>query len=212
MQFLMTRPKNADLNLQLKEKHGLTDVQMQALFLILWSVAYKDIAPAEVLNRVQTDARLDPAKAKSVTANFLSWRVLPFEWHVGPVQPAITAAGGNAVSALAEARKNYPEAYDPNFTLDQPRFDFPDLPEKFDEWMKDEPGRNEILLRLTNLAAQLSKAISFEEISEADGQAMIKTLDDISAAINTKELNALEIAAYKRKLSSLIDEILERDL
>lgn len=68
-------------------------------------------------------------------------------------------------------------------------------------------GRAEVLLRLTALSQQIETQGKSGALPEAKTTELLHGLDALSYAVNTQDLNPLEIAAVQRRLKAILDQV-----
>lgn len=77
----------------------------------------------------------------------------------------------------------------------------------FDQRLESFAGRAEILLRLTGLGTDIEDGVKAGKIQAEAGEQQIATLDSISSAINSRDLNPFEVNALHRRLTRLVDDL-----
>lgn len=83
----------------------------------------------------------------------------------------------------------------------------PTILHHIDERLTSTKGRAEILLRMTALSQQVEQAAKTGALNDKESQDLLHTLDSLSYAVNTQDLNPLEINAIKRRLKSVVSKI-----
>lgn len=218
MKSILTHDVNTDINIEIKNAAGLTNDQRDVMMGIIRKIILKTINPSQLLAAIQNDIKLAPPKAKKLALDLLGRRFLPMQFYVGNVEGLIKELGGDLEKYQAEARKNYPEVYDPNFgktTAEEPASEDlesgikiePSILHSIDERLQTNGGRAEVLLRLTGVSEEIEGAMKSGKITQDEGQKILHSLDALSYAVNTQDLNPLEVAAIKRKLKSVLAKL-----
>lgn len=202
---------NTSLNIAIEKKNGLTDSQGDAMMAIIRKVIRQTIKPDEVLQVIENEIHLPEPQAKKLALDLLGERFLPMEFYLGPVRPLIEQLGGNVNEYLVQARQRYPEVYAPKSEVPKPieveSGSEPQVLQNFNEKVETPRGRADILLRLTGLAGQVDELMKAEKLPQADGEALLRDLDTLSYAVNTKDLNPLEVQSLKRRLRKVLGRI-----
>ncbi len=208
-------------DIEIEEQNGLTIEQGDKMMDVIRMVIFKTITPVEVVATIQRVIGLDEVRAKKLALDLLGKQFLPMQWYIGNVEGLITELGGDVAKYQAEAQKNYPEVYAPQPTpeteeptekiispfKDEAAKDEPTILRNIDERLTTNKGRAEVLLRLTALSQQIDEAMKSGKFGETQGQEMLHSLDALSYAINTQDLNPLEIAAIKRRLKNVLSKL-----
>jgi hypothetical protein len=155
---------------------------------------------------------MEPATAKKFTIDFLGKICLPMQWYIGNVEGLIKELGGNVANYIDEAQRIFPEVYEIKTAPPQPTIasvqpilaNEPPILHNLEEKLTTNKGRAGILLHLTNLSLQIEQRVAAKNLTVEAGQELIHGLDSLSYAVNTKDLNPLEIAAIKRKILSVL--------
>jgi hypothetical protein len=83
----------------------------------------------------------------------------------------------------------------------------PSMLHNIDDRLTSTKGRAEILLRMSALSQQIEQAGQQQRLSEKETEELLHNLDALSYAVNTKDLNPLEIAAIKRRMKSIVSKL-----
>lgn len=213
MKRVMDHDENIDTNIAIEKKNALSKQQGNAMMQVIRSVILQTIRPDELVSVIQRDIHLDEPQAKKLALDLLGERFLPMEFYLGPVRPLIEQLGGNVNEYLVQARQRYPEVYAPKSETPKPSEGEtgaePQLLQNFNEKVETPRGRADILLRLTGLAGQVDELMKAEKLPQADGEALLRDLDTLSYAVNTKDLNPLEVQSLKRRLRKVLGRISE---
>lgn len=215
MKSVIDREESVTINIDIEKKNNLTHDQGDKMMSVIRKVILQTIRPNELVATIQKEIGLDEARAKKLALDLLGRRFLPMEFYLGSIRPLIQQLGGNVEQYLAEAKKLYPEVYAAPVlapTAPEPAAAPSTQPEttshpilsNFDQRLTSFQGRAEILLRLTGLSAQVEDAIKAKKLSIPDGQQFMQQLDAVSYAINTQDLNPLEVQSIKRRLTKLL--------
>ncbi len=200
--------------------NDLTEDQRRQTVLLTGDASVGGFPVAQLPAKLLSEAKLDEQKGKKVAVELLGRFFLPLQWHLGNVEGLIKKLGGDVAKYEAEARKNYPEVYAPHVeTEQQPTAPVtevaatavakpePEILHFLNDRLATQRGRAEVLLRLTNLSGQVEDAIKAKKMPEDEGQALYKRLDALSFAINTQDLNPLEVAAITRQLKTVLAKL-----
>lgn len=222
MKQILLHEENTEINQEIMDQNGLSIKQNTLMMALIRKVILQEVPPQKVLDVVKKDLGLDDSGAKKLTLDLLGRRFLPMQWYIGNVETEITKLGGDVAKYEAEARKNYPEVYAPK-VVEQPEedvqptvkestsikdeLDQPAILHNLEEKLNSNKGRAGVLLHLTNLSIQIEERVAKKTITPEAGQEMIHSLDSLSYAVNTKDLNPLEIAAIKRKIHSVLKKL-----
>ena len=212
LKSVLSHEENTDINLEIQSAHKLTPAQRQGMMKIIQGVILKNIVPANLVKSIQTELQLDVDQATSLARDLLSRRFLAMEWYIGPVQPLIEQLGGDVQTALRDIQRRYPELFpETSGVLDENVFtDSYHLLANFNEWIGTTEGKEEILLRLTNVSMQMEEAIKDGRIPEAEGQKLMADLDAVSYAVNTQDLNHFETHSMRRQIEKFLEAIENR--
>lgn len=212
MKQVINNPALIDNSIAIGQKYNLTPRQEDMIMSIERQVIVQQL-PVAAIPAEFKKLRLPPEQEKNLTQDFLGRIILPMEWHVGSVQPLIQSLGGRAEEYLAEARQQFPEVYTPELahvrTGDQTGATEHPLLKNFDDRMATPRGRAGLLLRLSGLAGQVDELMKTETISQSDGEDILRNLDTLSYAVNTQDLNPLEIQSLKRRLRKVVARLVE---
>ncbi len=213
MKTVLNNPAMVENSIKLEEKYYLSPSRHKAMIFLEGDVAVKNVIPNGVLHIVQKDIVANDQQAKQFTVDFLGLICLPMQWYIGNVEGLIKELGGNLEPYLAEAKKNYPEVYTPVSAQPAPAKEpaaakdtgeEPSILRQIEERLTSAKGRAEVLLRLTALSQQIEEAVKTQRLDAAAGQELLHSLDALSYAVNTKDLNPLEVAAIKRRLKNVV--------
>lgn len=204
-----------DTNFAISQENKLSREQGDAMMRVIRKIILKVITPRELLETIRRDIPgLDNQQVRQLALDLLGRRFLPMEWYIGNVENLIRELGGDPATYLVEAKKNYPEVYAQTIssTTPPPANPAPVTPvsaehavlRNFDERVSSFQGRAEILLRLTGLSAEVETAMKSNSLTQAAGERLLQQLDGLSYAVNTKDLNALEIQALKRGIRKVL--------
>lgn len=225
---VLEHEENIDINIDICRSMQLNDDQSTALMGVIRKVIFKTIRPEEVVAALKKDLELGEQQAKKLALDLLGRRFLVMQWYIGNVEAEIAKLGGDVVKYDAEARKLYPEVYEPH-AQDQehvqeveqheetPAIETPSTSETgeqeptilraIDDRLTTNKGRAEILLRMTALSQQIETAGKSGALNETQTGELLHGLDALSYAVNTQDLNPLEIAAIKRRLKSILSKV-----
>lgn len=222
MKVVLCKEVMIDAVTQIEQQFKFNNEQLAAFMRVCQSVIAKITPPGGVVAELQTELGRSAEESRLIAREYLGRIALPLEWYIGPVQTLIQELGGDLNVYLAEAKKNFPEVYDPNFNVDQENKRSAAMAaeaqsddesnmifHEFEVRLSSFPGRAEILLRLTGLATRIEQAMQAGTITTENGQELIRQLDAVSAFINTQELNPFEIQAVKRKIKRVLDRLRE---
>ncbi len=255
MKQILLHDENAEINGEIREHFQLSQEQGISMMGIIRNVILQHIQPSGLVQAFQTDMKLDEEVAKKMALELLGRRFLVMEWYLGGVTSEIQKLGGDVAVYEAEARKNYPEVYQPK--LVEPAVRIPELlamldhiPSPYDDEGNPKPdqledeavavgqterpsasmeGQNEkplpvilqdieeklatpkgragVLLHLVSLSQQIEDAEKDGTITAEQSSQLLHGLDALSYAVNTQDLNPLEIAAIKRRLKNIMAQI-----
>lgn len=222
MKVVLSKEALIDGITTIEQKFHLNGEQLAKLMAIERSVIAKVTAPAAVVGEIESALAKPTSEAKEIARDWLGLIALPMEWYIGAVQPLVQELGGDVAAYLSEAKKNFPEVYDPNFQVDQTKQAETELKasteadndanpifHEFEVRLSSFRGRAEILLRLTGLGTRIEQGVQAGAITQADGEELIRQLDAVSSFINTQELNPFEIQAVKRKIKRVLERLQE---
>lgn len=228
MQSVLSHEENGELTLQIAQDHELSLTQRKALVKIVQFVILQQLRPQDVPERVEKDLALGRETAKKVACDLLGWRFLPMEWYIGPVQPVIQNLGGNPETYLSELRSIYPEVFQGAPLFPEPKPDPEDpltaweasldttkatqttespLLEDFLERLGSESGRAEILLRLTGASSGIESKMETGAMSREVGEGLLERLETIATAIETRDMNPLEMQSLRRRAQRLVEQL-----
>ena len=210
-------------NIALGKKYHLRPEQQKQLVLNESAMIVQDYPPRQFIDHLKTDLHVDDVTARSLAADVLGYIFLPLEWFYGKLEPLIKDLGGDFDHYLTEAKKTFPEVYSPeSVSATTTKEDLLPTPlrkmeadtaiqgeqhpvlHNFDERVGSFKGRAEVLLRLTGLSSEVEDAVKEKKMTEAQGEQLLKTLDGLSYAVNTKDLNALEIESLRRGIKKVL--------
>jgi len=207
MKTIIDKEISAEINLAIERKHHLNPKQGNQMMEDIRKILFRTITPSELLTAVQRDLKLDTKPATDLTIDLLGRRFLPMEWYIGDVQTILRRLGGPVEEYLSEAKKNYPEVYarpEPGVAAGDEEHP---LMELFDQRIVTLAGKAEILLRLTGLSSVVEERMNQDKLPRKDGEEIMRQLESVSYAINTRDLNPFEVQAIKRNLKRTIDQI-----
>ncbi len=223
MQRLLDHEENTQINMAIETKNGLSKEQGDRMMSVIRKIILKTIAPAGLVATIKKDISLGEDQAKKLGLDLLGRRFLPMQWYIGNVEGLIRGLGGHVEEYLAEAKKLYPEVYQASSvatvtpTVAVPAAVTPAQPavqpsasssllDNLEERLTTFKGRAEVLLRMTALSQRIETAVNAKAIDEQRGQALLQALDALSYAVNTQDLNPLEVQAIKRRLAKVVAE------
>lgn len=216
---IVSKEISTDININIAQQFNIPDTNSRVYIDIIRKVVLKTITPDKLVATIEQDIGFDDVSAKKLALELLGRRFLPMQWYIGNVENLITSLGGDLNKYQAEARKNYPEVYAPETAKPEPtvteKITAPSaapgedlgILHDIEQRLTTFRGRAEVLLRLTALSRDIDQAIKDKRLSEAHGEELIHSLDALSYAVNTKDLNPLEVAAIKRRLSRIVSEL-----
>lgn len=192
----------------LKGRQGKMMMELEA------SIIAQEFPPSALLTHVKEDMGMDEATARRFTAAFLGRLCLPMQWYIGSVEALIKEYGGNVEQYVTEAKRIFPEMFGlaptsvpaPTSIAQPIGVDVDGHPvlHNFDERVGSLKGRAEVLLRLTGLSSEVEGAMQEKKVTEVEGEQLLKQLDGLSYAVNTKDLNALEVEALRRGIKKVL--------
>lgn len=206
-------------NIELGAKYKLTPAQQRLLVLNESAMIIQDYPPRQLTDHLRIELKLDDAKARALAADVLGYIFLPMEWFLGKIQPLIKDLGGDVDHYLAAAKKTWPEVYagpgappvppaKPTLTISPEEMEAimakHPIMEDFDSRVGSFKGRAEVLLRLTGLSVEVEEAVKSNKITQEQGEQLLRQLDALSYAVNTKDLNALEVEALRRGIKKVL--------
>lgn len=206
MQAVINNPALIDNMIAIDEQYKLSPKQSDALMGIERRVIIQQLPVANVPAEIQ-QLGLGKEITKKLALDFLGRILLPMEWYVGGVQTTITELNGRTEEYLYHARRQFPEVYAPQVaavTTESLADGEHPLLRNFEQKVESTRGRADILLRLTGLSVQVDEAMGSGKISQADGEEVLRNLDTLSYAVNTKDLNPLEVQSLKRRLRKVL--------
>lgn len=217
MKTFVDKDLTTDLAISLVDTHHLSGVQNKAMIYLEGEIIVKNIQPSKIVSYIRQHIISDDALAKKLALDFIGTLCLPMQWYIGNVEGLIKELGGDVEKYVAEAKKNYPEVYTPKTTTEtsQPSAtapasvatNEPPILHHLEEKLSSNKGRAGVLLHLTNLSLQIEERVAAKTMTAEVGQELIHSLDSLSYAVNTKDLNPLEIAAIKRKILSVLTKL-----
>ncbi|MBI5467463.1 MAG: hypothetical protein HY975_04635 [Candidatus Kerfeldbacteria bacterium] len=205
-------------NMVMEDVFKLKPAQGDAMMVIIQDLIAREITPAQIRGRVDLDLKLPPNVAAAFTRELLGRVVLPMEWYVGNVEGLIRELGGQPEEYLRQAQEFFPEVYAHTptarpVTPSAPAITPNPTPEvqpilaNLEERLTTFKGRAEILLRLTALSQHVEAVAAKKLIDQKRSQELIQALDALSYAVNTQDLNPLEVQAVKRRLTKVVNDI-----
>lgn len=215
MQTLTKHHGLIDQAIALEDAHHLNGKQAKAMMNLEVSMIAQEFPPADILKYVTQEMNMEPAPAKKFTVDFIGKICLPMQWYIGNVEGLIKELGGDVANYVAEAQRIFPEVYNIKNGPPQPiaaaikpiPANEPPILHNLEEKLSSNKGRAGILLHLTNLSLQIEQRVATKSLTVEAGQELIHGLDSLSYAVNTKDLNPLEIAAIKRKILSVLTKL-----
>lgn len=222
MKVFVDSEKTIDLAIALVDAYGLNGLQNKAMIYLEGEIIVKHLRPADVLNFVRQHIFADENQAKKFTTDFLGQLCLPMQWYIGNVEGIIKELGGDVEKYIAEAQKNYPEVYAPNAQQKSTETDTSTAASKIEtstdehepvilqdigEKLGTSKGRAGVLLHLVALSQKIETAGKSGQLSEKETGELLHSLDALSYAVNTQDLNPLEIAAIKRRLKNILVKV-----
>lgn len=212
MKQILLHDENTEINIAIKEKNRLSNEQRDKMMGVIRKVILQTIRPDDLVITLKQDLNLNEDRAKKLALDLLGERFLPMEFHIGPVRPLIEQLGGNVNEYLVQARQRYPEVYAPKLA---PSPENPtgenSLLRNFENKIETARGRADLLLRLTGLAGQIDEMMKKEILNQAAGEELLRSLDTLSFAVNTQDLNPLEVQSLKRRLRKVLSRLPAND-
>lgn len=217
--------ENSQINADIEKVNGLTSEQGDKMMDVIRKVILKVILPSALVTTIQHDINLDEEKAKKLALDLLGRRFLPMQWYIGNVEGLIKELGGDVEHYAAEARKNYPEVYAPDANMSaetttvevRPQTQSatavdtdanePVIVRDIGEKLATSKGRAGVLLHLVGLSQQVEAAGKSGKFTAKETEELLRGLDALSYAVNTQDLNPLEIAAIKRRLKNILAKV-----
>ncbi len=212
MKTILANPALVDNSIALGEQYHLEPWQETQLMAIERGVIIQRIPVVNIPNEIRK-LGLGPDETTKLTLDFLGRIILPMEWHVGGVQMLIKQLGGRVEEYLYNGRQQFPEVYAPKTETPvvagaDSKKNHP-LLQNFEDKVDTSRGRADLLLRLTGLAGQVDELMKTEKLSQADGEEVLRNLDTLSYAVNTQDLNPLEVQSLKRRLRKVLGRLAE---
>lgn len=218
MKSIIDRELFAQFDIEIEQHNGLTLEQGDKMMDVIRGIILKRYAPNKLVLTLKKTIGLDETKSKKLALDLLGRQFLPMEWYIGNVEGLIKELGGDLAMYQAQARKNYPEVYDPETAKRRAESEAepaveagkqaePSILHLIDERLQTNKGRAEVLLRLTALSQEIEEAMKTGELTETEGQRLLHSLDALSYAVNTQDLNPLEVAAIKRRLKNVLAKL-----
>lgn len=222
MKAILDHDENADINMAIEDKHKLSPKQCDAMMAVMREVILQTVEPSRLVAVLQKELELDEPKAKALALDLLGWRFLPMEWYLGPIEPLIRELGGDPKGYIYLIAPIYPEVYGDMLAEMQEAEQSesqsseqtasaekqePTILHSIDDRLTTNKGRAEVLLRLTALSQQIEEAGKAKTLNENEAQELMHSLDTLSYAVNTQDLNPLEIAAIKRRLKNILAKL-----
>ncbi len=196
---------------ELEDKYLLSGEQAKALLLIESSIIGQEYAPDQVYVHIKELLKLSDPIAQQLTVDFLGKIVMPMQWFVGNVEQIIRGFGGDPSSFAHDMQRRFPElSASPSGTDGSVQQTTAEkILDHFAEHLETFPGRAEILLRLTGLSATVEALVGRQHMSHEEGERALAELESISAAINTRDLNAFEVQSVQRRVKRIVDAVSE---
>ncbi len=210
MKQVLLHDENTEINIAIKEKNNLTNDQRDKMMGIIRKIILQTIEPSALVSTVQRDLGFDESRAKKLALDLLGERFLPMEFHIGSVRPIIEQLGGNVNEYLVQARQRYPEVYAPKLaqaSADTGASGEHPLLRNFENKLETPRGRADVLLRLAGLAGQIDDLMKNEKLNQTLGEELLRSLDTLSFAVNTQDLNPLEVQSLKRRLRKVLTRL-----
>ncbi len=213
---IISKERSAEINMEVESQHHLTEQQGDGMMQMIKNIITKKVIPGQLLEKLKQEIGLKQEASKALALDLLGRRFLPMQWYIGNVEGLIKDLGGEVEKYVAEARKNYPEVYAPEaktspaLTQTQTAIKTSDdlgIFHDIDETLTSTKGRAGLLLKLTGLSQEIEVAAKQGKFNETEGAELLRGLDALSYAVNTKDLNPLEIVAIKRKLKSILAKV-----
>lgn len=211
MRAVINNPALIENMIAIAEQYELTPKQQDDLMAIERAVIIQQLPVGKVPSEIQ-QLGVASKNVNGLIQDFLGRIVMPMSWHVGSVDAVIQQLGGRTEEYLYHARRQFPEVYTPQLapsTENETTETEHPLLRNFDDKVETPRGRADILLRLTGLASQIDEMMNSEAINQAEGEELLRSLDTLSYAINTKDLNPLEIQSLKRRLRKVLGRLSE---
>lgn len=205
-----------DQAIALEDKYRLNGQQAKTMMNLEASIIAQDIQPGAVLDHVNREMGMDSATAKKFAVDFLGMICLPMQWYIGNVENIIQQLSGDLRTYQAQVATVFADLYGtaedrgeevPAATTSGGSVieaNEPPIVQHIAERLTTTKGRAEVLLRMTALSQEIETAASTNRIGQDVSQQLMHSLDALSYAVNTQDLNPLEIAAIKRRLKSVL--------
>lgn len=219
--FLVRKELQAALS-RIIRSYTMTDEQRHTVVLIVGDTSVGAIPFTQFIPKLK-ETKIDEATCNKMAIELLGEFFLPLQWHLGNVEKIITELGGDAAKYITMAKQNYPEVYAPKIissvtpdsgTLSDDSMaktddesGEPKILHNIDERLTSAHGRAEVLLRLVALSQKIEAAGKSGKLSEQETGELLHGLDALSYAVNTQDLNPLEMAAIKRRLKTIIGKV-----
>lgn len=225
MKQILLYEENTDINQDIMNQNQLTIEQNTKMMGLIRKIILKDFPPTKLLNAVKQDLALNDDRAKKLALDLLGRRFLPMQWYIGNVEGLIKELGGDVEQYAAEAKKNYPEVYAPDANTSTESVTVAAAPQSqptktidteanepviirdIGEKLATSKGRAGVLLHLVGLSQQIEAAGKSGKFTAKETEELLHGLDALSYAVNTQDLNPLEIAAIKRHLKNILAKV-----
>lgn len=225
LKALIDKDITTDAAISLADAYRLDGARNKAMIFLEGEVIVKHISPSEVLPFVRQHIIADDTQAKKFSFDFLGKICLPMQWYIGNVEGLITELGGDVEKYTAEAQKNYPEVYAPDAqksasvsVAETPAIasgtsatlateEEPAIVRDIGEKLSSSKGRAGVLLHLVALSQKIEQAGTNGKLNAKETGELLHSLDALSYAVNTQDLNPLEIAAIKRRLKNILAKV-----
>lgn len=210
MKEILYREDVSELNIAIFAVHKLTEEQQKNAMGVIRKILLKTVEPKDLVQTLEHDLGLDAPAAVSLAIDLLGQRFLPMEFYLGPIAPLIRQLGGDPAPFLAAAQKRYPVVYSPQ-TAEQHQQAIVaaenDLLKNFEDRLNDFKGRAEILLRLTGMSATVEDRMKANQLSRDEGESLLADLEEVAAAVDTRDLSHLERQRLRRKLTRVVEAV-----
>lgn len=198
-----------EILMDIGKQYHLTKPEQKVMVLLVDEIVIQQEQPKNLVERIQHDMGLEEDKAQNVAKDLLGRVFLPMEWYLGSIEPLLHELGGNVGEYTAEARQRFPEVYAP---VQQPPEQQAEaalhpLLENFEDKVSTLRGKADILLRLTGLSTDVEDLMHNNQLSQEEGERMMRDLEAVSYAVNTQDLNPFEVSSIKRKIKKVLDHL-----
>ncbi len=219
MKRVINNPALIDNAITLCATYQLTPKQQDMLMTIEREVIVQHVPVTTVPDEIKKIG-LSGDEENQLINDFLGRIILPMEWHVGNVRPLIQSLGGQVEAYVAAASRQFPEVYAPETqqqentaaastaTQEKPvSADEPVILRDIGDKLATPKGRAGVLLHLVALSQQIEDAGKSGKLTATQTTELLHSLDALSYAVNTQDLNPLEIAAIKRRLKTILKNV-----